>query len=233
MKTIDFEKWDVHHHIIPEFYFNDLAAAGITAEILGLQMPHWTEKMQSKMMKKHNVTRAFMSISAPGVYFKDAMFSRKFARRCNEYMAKMIKENPEKLRAFAAVPLPDVTSAIQELKYALDVLKFDGIGLLSNVNGKYLGSKEYRSFFEELNQRNAIVFVHPIVPPGKMDKKLLNVMYLFLLDTTRTIIDFVRSGYHRDFPNIKFILSHGGGVLPAIYPCLMQRLKEENPAIEN
>jgi len=234
MKTINYEKWDVHHHIIPEFYISELENAGVTADgLVGLQLPPWTEKMQLEMMKKHNVTRAFMSISAAGVYFNGDLFSRKFARRCNEYMAKMIKENQGKLRAFATVPLPDVTGAIEELKYSLDVLKFDGIGLLSNVNGKYLGSKEYRSFFEELNRRNAIVFIHPIVPPGKDDSKLLNPLYLYLLDTTRTIIDFVRSGYHRDFPNIKFILSHGGGALPAIYPCLLQRLKDENPAIES
>ena len=234
MEIIHYEKWDIHHHIIPEFYIDDLRKDGIiTAEKFGWQLPPWTEEMQSKMMKKHNITRAFMSISAPGVYFGGDLFVRKFARKCNEYMAEMIKDNPDKLRAFASVPLPDVEGAIQELKYSLDILKFDGIGLLSNVNGKYLGSKEYRSFFEELNWRNAIVFIHPTVPPGKMDNKLLNVMYLFLLDTTRTIIDFIRSGYHRDFPNIKFILSHGGGVLPAIYPFLMLRLKEENPAIES
>ncbi len=231
MKASNFEKWDMHHHIIPKFYVDELESVGVT-KIFDFEQPKWTEEMQLKMMEKHNITKAFMSISTPGVYFNGKEFSRRLARKCNSYMAELIKKNPDKLGGFAAVPLPDVDSAIAELKYSLDILKFDGIGLLSNVEGNYLGNKKYRRFFKELNDRNATVFIHPTAPPNKKEHKLLNYMYLFVLDTTRTIIDFVRSGYHRDFPNIKFILSHGGGVLPALYPALINEFKSENPNIE-
>jgi 6-methylsalicylate decarboxylase len=232
LKTENYEKWDVHHHINPEFLADGTKSIGVT-EASGVNQPKWTKTMLLKMMEKHNITKAYMSTPTASAYFNDDLFSRRLTRRCNEYMSNMIKEYPGKFGAFASVPLQDVAGAIEELKYSLDVLKLDGIALFSNVNGKYLGAEEYQSFFGELNQRNAIVFIHPNTPPKKADHKLLNSMYLWRLDTTRTMIDFVRSGYHRDFPNIKFILSHGGGVLPAIYPTLLKRLKEENPAIES
>lgn len=231
MKRSNFEKWDVHHHIIPKFYKEELKIAGVT-DIFGFKQPKWTEDMQLRMMKKHNFTKVFMSISTPGVYFNGNDFSRRLARRCNEYMADIIYRNPEKFGGFAAVPLPDVEGAITELKYSLDELKLDGVGLLSNVNGNYLGKKEYREFFKELNDRNAVVFVHPTARPEKSDHRLLNYMYLFMLDTTHTMIDFIRSGYHRDYPNIKFILSHGGGVLPVVAPTIIKTMKEENPDID-
>lgn len=231
MGYFKYEKWDVHHHISPKFYSEQLERIGFT-KVWGIKQTTWSEKAQRKMMKKHHITRAIMSISTPGVYFGGDAYSRKLARRCNDFMADLIKKYPDQLGAFGAVPLPDVEGAIEELKYILDVLKFDGIGLLSNVNGNYLGHQQYERFFEEANKRCATIYIHPTAAPNKIDHGLLNYMYYMKLDTTRTIMDFFRSGYHKLFPNIKFILSHGGGVLPAIYPSLMERLRDENPHIE-
>jgi hypothetical protein len=72
---------------------------------------------------------------------------------------------------------------------------------MSNVNGRYPGDMEYEPFFTELNKRKATVFIHPNSLPGKSDHKLLIVMYFWLLDTTRTMIDFVSSEYHKKFPD--------------------------------
>jgi predicted TIM-barrel fold metal-dependent hydrolase len=173
-----------------------------------------------------------VSISAPGIFFKDSAYSEKLSRRCNEYIARMIKDYPERFGGFASAALPDVTSAIREVEYALDILKLDGIGLMSNVDGRYLGDKDYREFYAELDKRNAIIYIHPNRIMGRDDHQFLNPLYLWQNDTTRTIIDFIKSGYHRDYPNIRWILSHGGGVLAPLYETIIQSLKNENPNIE-
>ena len=53
--------------------------------------------------------------------------------------------------AFAVLPLPDVNAALREVEYAFDKLKLDGIVLLTNVGGHYLGAPEFDGLFSELN----------------------------------------------------------------------------------
>ena len=79
------------------------------------------------------------SISTPGVHVGDDARARSLARRCNELAATMMQKRPDRFGGFAALPLPDVDGALDELAYALDVLKLDGVVLFSNSNGVYLG----------------------------------------------------------------------------------------------
>lgn len=232
MKASDFVKWDLHHHIVPDFYVEELQRLGLT-NLSGIAYPKWKPAASLKAMKSLNIARAFLSLSGPGVYFRDASFSRTLARRCNDYLAGVVRENPDKFGGFASVPLPDVEGALTELSYSLDTLKLDGIVLMSSVNDVYLGHQPYRPFFTELDKRGATVFIHPNMAMNREDHQLLNPLHWWQFDTTRTLIDYIRSGYHREFPHIKFILSHGGGVLTPLYHLLIQKLKPEIPAIES
>ena len=83
----------------------------------------------------------------------------------NELGAKLIQERPDRFGSFAALPLPDVDGALLELEYALDALKLDGVVLFSNARGIYLGDKRFKPLFDELERRNAVVFVHPRSSP--------------------------------------------------------------------
>lgn len=231
MKRKKYPKWDIHHHIVPDFYVEEMKKMGMT-KFNTLKWPKWNPKLSLKMMENFQIEKAFVSISAPGTFFKDVEYSAKLSRRCNEYIAKMVMDYPGRFGGFASVALPDVTSALKEVEYALNILKLDGISLMSNIHGKYLGNKDYREFYAELNKRNAIIYIHPNRIPHKDDHRFLNPLYLWQNDTTKTIINFIKSGYHRDYPNIRWILSHGGGVLAPLYGSIIQSLKKENPDIE-
>jgi len=50
----------------------------------------------------------------------------------------LIGDHPERFGAFATLRLPDVDAALEEFKYAFEVLKLDGVALLSNYDGYYL-----------------------------------------------------------------------------------------------
>ncbi len=230
MNNKKYQKWDVHHHIVPDFYVDEMKKMGMQ-DYCTIKWPKWNPEASLKLMEAFQIEKAFVSLSTPGSYFKNSDYSQSLNRKCNEYIYRMVKDYPGKFGGFASVTLPDVPNAMKEMEYALDTLKLDGISLMSNVNGKYLGDSDYREFYSELDKRKAIIYIHPNGIAGKEDHRFLNPLYLWQNDTTKTMIDFIRSGYHRDYPNIKWILSHGGGILSPIYSTLIQTLENENPDI--
>jgi hypothetical protein len=65
-----------------------------------------------------------------------------------------------------------VDAAISEATYALDTLGLDGVVLLTNLDGRYLGDPALTPLFDELNRRKATIFVHPNVPPQSPQSQL-------------------------------------------------------------
>jgi len=214
--TIESHKIDVHHHIVPKEYLASLASIGIKNAV-GEPFPQWDVESTLAFMDRQGIAAAITSISAPGIYFRDSDFTQKLARQCNKISARMVSEYPNRFGAFATLPLPDIETSIVELEYALDTLKLDGVVLLTNIGGIYLGDAHYEELFFELNRRKAVVFVHPNVPPLDAMPMIIKPAVLeFVFDTTRAIVNLIHRGATKRFPDIRFIFSHAGGTAPFI-----------------
>jgi predicted TIM-barrel fold metal-dependent hydrolase len=74
--------------------------------------------------------------------------------------------------------------------------------------------------FDELNRRKAVVFVHPATPSVSDDVMLgvTGAMLEFPFDSVRSVMNLVKSGTMERCPEIKFIITHGGGILPFLAP---------------
>ena len=97
-------------------------------------------------MERLGIRAQLLSLSSPGVSFLTGQQAQDLARSVNEFAASTIRDNSPRFGAFATLPLPDVDTALEELTYALDSLKLDGVGLLSNYGGLYLGGPEFDHF---------------------------------------------------------------------------------------
>jgi len=227
---------DVHHHILPPFYRDALNNAGIPKKY-GITLPEWSVNSSKKIMEKYDIESAITSISTPAVCIGDKEFSKNLARQCNDFAAELSNKYPKMYGAFATLPLPHIDATINEIKYALEELKMEGVTLLSNYDGLLLGNEIFYPIYNELNKRHAIVFIHPTIPlPCCSEMNFLPAsMFEFICDTSRTIINMLFKGIFEKYENIKFIIPHAGGTIPYLagrinlYETLIPSLKENIP----
>jgi predicted TIM-barrel fold metal-dependent hydrolase len=208
---------DTHHHIYPPKHTaNNLKRIVDDAPAVPSSLyTNWTPRYSLDQMDQNGVATAIASISSPGVWFGNNEEGRRNARDVNEYGAQLAKDYPGRFGMWGAIPLPDTDGSLREIEHVFDVLKLDGIGLLSSYdNGKLLGHPNFAPVMDELNRRKAVVFVHPTVSCCGDPIPRVNITSIeFPTDTTRTITDLVYSGTLLRCPNIRFIFSHGGGTI--------------------
>jgi predicted TIM-barrel fold metal-dependent hydrolase len=215
--TNEAHKIDVHHHIVPKEYLAALASVGINNAV-GEPFPNWDIDSSIAFMDRQGIDVAITSISAPGIYFGDIDFTRKLARECNEISARLVEKYPNRIGAFAVLPMPDIEFSLEELEYSLDILNLDGVTLLTNIEYLYLGDPQYNEIFSELNRRKSVVFVHP---NSSASDKLPMVSFKpaileFVFNTTRAIANLIHTGTIKQYSNIRFIFAHAGGSAPYI-----------------
>ena len=205
---------DMHHHFAPPAWVADVKGR----PLLQPANTRWTPEQSLDDMDRGGVAAAVVSITNPGLWYGDPAQSRRLARACNEYGAKLVSDHPTRFGLFAAIPLPDVDAALAEIAYAYDTLKTDGMALFTSYGDAWLGNPAFRPVMEELHRRKAVVAVHPTaadccrnltyapgVSPGSIE---------YGTDTTRAIMGVAFSGDAVRFPDIRFIWSHAGGTVP-------------------
>ena len=154
---------DVHHHFYPPEFSQ--AVNDFTGHKLPM-VERWTPEASLEEMDTNGVSTAILSLwSIPGVWMgSDVAGMRRWSRLVNDYAADMRRDHPGRFGLFAALPMPDVEGSLIEIEYALDVLKADGVGLMTNYGDTWPGDPIYKPVFEELNRRKAVVYFHPVAP---------------------------------------------------------------------
>ena len=224
---------DVHHHFYPPEFSQ--AVNDFTGHKLPM-VERWTPEASLEEMDSNNVKTAILSLwSIPGVWMgSDAAGMRRWARLVNDYAAEMQRDHPGRFGLFAALPMPDVEGSLIEIEYALDVLKADGVGLMTNYGDKWPGDPIYRPVFEELNRRKAAVYFHPVAPTCCAGQLLPGIQESWAevpFDTGRAVLSLLFSGAFRELRDIKWIFSHSGGTVPVI-ACRTATLSQHSPRVK-
>ncbi|MFD4599556.1 amidohydrolase family protein [Streptomyces sp. NPDC058464] len=205
---------DVHQHLVPPFYRDALAERGIT-EAGGRALPEWSPEAALELMDLLGTETAILSVSTPGTGFlADPGEAAALARRLNDFSAALAAAHPGRFGWFATLPLPDAAAAAKEAERALAEFGADGVTLLANTGGDYLGAAGQDALWRVLDEHGAVAFVHPAELPGPAVDGIPPFAADFLLDTTRAAYLLVRNGVVRRYPHIRFVLSHAGGFVP-------------------
>ena len=215
---------DVHSHLITPEFVSSLENEGRLMDE-GFPLPKYNVKNHLRWMDEAGVETSVLTLAAP------QPTSAQTVRQTNEAAARIKKEHPGRFLFCAALPLPDVSKAIEEAKYALDVLKADGIKLATNVNGQYLGAPELDTLFSVLNERKAVVILHPHRPEPVNQQVMQQTplaMQEYLSETTRAVSNMISRNVLARYNNIKVIVPHCGAYLPLAIP----RMKSLTPVMQ-
>lgn len=174
-------------------------------------------------MDAAGVDVAVLSLSTPNVFFLPADRQADLARRMNDAYAAAVAAHPDRLKAFASIPMDDPDAALAELHRAFDELRLNGVVLLSNIAGRALTDAAYRPFFAEADRLGLCVFLHPMIPAYGQEalrEFVLGPIVAFPFDTTLAVARMCYAGMFREYPNIRWIIGHAGGAIP----WLMERI---------
>ena len=209
---------DVHAHYLPGSYREAALAAGHSMPDGFHQLPAWSAQSHIEMMDRFGIAVSMLSISSPGVHFGDDDSACSLAREVNDEGHHVRVSHPGRFGLLASLPLPDVDGAIAEIGYCYDELGVDGVALLTNAGGVYLGDPVLEPVFEELDRRGARIFIHPTSPACWEHTSFgrPRPMIEFLFDTTRAIVNMILNGTVARHPNIEIIVPHVGATLPMI-----------------
>jgi 6-methylsalicylate decarboxylase len=207
---------DLHQHVIPDFYWQASNEDGNAAG--GITPPRWSLDGAIAYLDEAGIDMAVPSISTPGVHFGDDIAARTLARQVNEYLAELKRDRPDRFGAFGSLPLPDIEGSLEQITYIFDVLELDGVSLMTNAGGSYLGDSRFDPILAELQRRSATVFVHPTASPDPIAHTLglPDSLLDYPVDTSRAIAKLHYSNTFARTPDVKYLFAHAGGTIPFV-----------------
>ena len=211
---------DLHSHAITQGYLDYIKANGAEMDE-GFPIPGWDIEKHIAFMDKAGIQTSVLTMPAPQPFFGDAEASAAVCRKYNEECAALKARFPGRFMFCAALPLPDVPHALEEARYALEVLGADGIKLATNSYGQYLGDPALDTLMAYLNTQNAVIILHPHKPSAVNAQLIADVplaSYEYLAETSRAVLNMVAHNVLVRYPNLKVVVPHCGSFLPNALP---------------
>ena len=217
MRTID-----IHAHISPEGFVQAFRnggtwhgmEAGAVPNMLYNPRTTWTPEERIADMNSLGVDVQILSTNAFFYsYDKDAAVVAAMARECNDYVARLAKDRPDRFSGFATLPMQDVAASVAELERSMSMgLKGAMIG--DHVNGKTFDDPKFMPLWKSAESSGAVFLIHQggdtIVSPRSNRYHLPNTIGN-LADRAVTFASFVFGGVMDACPDLRVCLCHGGG----------------------
>ena len=216
MRTID-----IHAHLTPQRFqhamLNGKDWHGMTSAEGELFNPRnaWTPRQRIADMDSLGVDVQVVSTNVAFYkYDQEVEIATAIARECNDEVAEMTNEYPDRLSGLANVPMQDVNAAIAEMERAMTELRLKGVMINDHVNGVTFDDPRFYPFWKAAEELNAFVLIHqarPTVVAPRLDRYHLPNSIGNLVDRTVTFATFVFGGVIDKFPDLTVCLCHGGG----------------------
>ena len=137
------------------------------------------------------------------------------SKDCNDYVAELSKQWPDRFAGLATLPMQNVEAAIVELERSMNQLGLKGAQINDHVNGRTLDEPEFLPFWQAAEQLGALILFHQVendtIVNFRTSSYNLGNSIGNLADRTVTFASLVFGGVMDRYPELKVCLAHGGG----------------------
>jgi len=213
-------KIDIFSHFLPKKYTEALATSAQA------WMPIWSKtpplgqiNVRLRVMERYPDVVQILNVATPPLEsLVTPSKAVELARIANDEMAEAVSKYPQKfLSAVACLPLNDIDASLKEAERAINQLNFRGVQIFTNINGESLDTPKLRPLFEMMASYDLPILIHPWLNPKPSAGDLHNNPVLgfgWPFETTVAMGCLAQSGVFEDYPKIKFVTHHCGGMVP-------------------
>ncbi len=148
-------------------------------------------------------------------YWEEPAVAAHFCRRQNEAIRQVVNQFSDRFVGFGSVPLQSVADAIAIAEEA-KAMGLKGLEIGNAVGETPLDDPSFEPFFEAAERLDLLLFVHPLEGGVDADDPLAPILgneLQFTFRTTLMVERMMLKGMFERYPNLRFCLSHGGGLL--------------------
>ena len=219
-------KIDMFNHILPKRFFDKMSE--VNPELVDIGKRFRTIPVLVDLDARFRVMDLFedytqvISLPNPPEVLGGPKHCAEVCTIANDCMAELVQQHPDRFLAFvAAIPMNDPDQAVLELERAITSLKACGVQLHTNVLGRPLDSPEFKPVFTMMHDYDLPIWLHPTRTADFADyptenKSKYEIWWAFgwPYETSTAMARLVFSFYLDEFPNLKIITHHMGGMIP-------------------
>lgn len=170
-------------------------------------------------MDECGIDLQMISPSGLPLYSEDEAKAVHLARYSNDLFAEYVERFPDRFRAYAVLPLPNVEAALAELARAFDTYDMRGVILLTSILDLSPADPRFEPLWAELDRRKAVVLFHP-AGVGAGSRRMMDEGLAWNIgapvEDTMTATQLVYAGIPHRYPNVRIIIAHVGGAMPLL-----------------
>ena len=181
--------------------------------------------LRLKEMDEAGIDVQILSHGAPSLQRIDAETAVPLARRANDRLHEACRANPDRLKAFAALPTADPGAAADELERCVARLGFKGAMVHGPTGGVWFDDRRFWPIFERAAALDVPLYLHPSYPHEDVVRAyfadyldrypgLATAGWGYTVETATHAIRLVLSGVFDAHPGVKMILGHLGESIP-------------------
>ena len=215
---------DVHCHVTPQCFQRGVRDGGdwhgMTAADGELGNPKNLWLVDRRLQEMDELGIDMQLVSSTDVFYQydqEPEVTAAIARECNDEIAGMVRDRPDRFMGLGTVPMQATDLAVAELRRAMGELGLKGVMIDDHVNGATYDDERFRDFWAAADELGAFVLVHQYTGTTveyRTEKYFLLNSIGNLVDRALTFALLVYGGVVDDFPNIRFCLAHAGGYVP-------------------
>lgn len=203
-------------HILPKPFAEEFSLLHPTDELRELiALPHLSDiEMRIRVMDKYKIDKQVLTLARPTIWMNiPSNIVLKMTRKANDAVAKAAKQFPDRFIVVGTLPIPS-EEFMPEFDRCIDELDMAGIQIFSNIDGRNLDDMEFRPFFAKANSTRTPIWLHPQLQAEWSQQFLLDKIFGWPFDTTMAMARLVFSGIMEEYPDLRIVTHHMGGMVP-------------------